>query len=175
MTDDLLSQARTLATFDTRGRPRQANLRRAVSAAYYAVFHFLVHEACCVQFGTQHAQAAYRHALGRAFTHQAMKQACISFGGGTLKETVIKGLPRDSAGNYSIGREIREIAKTFAELQEKRHLADYDLSERFGRDDVLGLIEQAENHVASFRDLPASEGKTFFLACLWAWRELNNR
>lgn len=38
MTEDLLQQAVGLAKVDAR-RPKQANLRRAISAAYYALFH----------------------------------------------------------------------------------------------------------------------------------------
>jgi hypothetical protein len=41
--EDLLEQAVTLATLDVR-KPKQANLRRAVSSVYYAVFHLLVDE-----------------------------------------------------------------------------------------------------------------------------------
>ncbi len=39
--DDLLEQANHLARRE-RGRPRQASLRRAVSSAYYALFHLLI-------------------------------------------------------------------------------------------------------------------------------------
>lgn len=174
MYDDLFFQAETLARLDAK-RPKQANLRRAVSSAYYAVFHYLVHEACCLQIGTQHGQAPFRHVLGRAFTHTVMKQACTSFGGGTLKDAVIKGLPRNPAGHYVILTAIQDIAETFVELQEIRHLADYDLTERFRRSDVLALIEQARNHVEKFASLPSADDKKFFLACLWAWKELTNR
>jgi hypothetical protein len=41
---DLLDQAERLATLDPR-RPKQVNLRRAVSAVYYALFHLLTSEA----------------------------------------------------------------------------------------------------------------------------------
>ena len=41
---DLLRQARHLAAKEPR-RPLQASLRRAVSAAYYSLFHLLVDEA----------------------------------------------------------------------------------------------------------------------------------
>ena len=62
-----------------------------------------------------------------------MKEACKSFGGGTLKKGVAKGLP----AGFAIPAEIRDLAETFVELQERRHLADYDLTERFKRSDVL--------------------------------------
>jgi uncharacterized protein (UPF0332 family) len=172
--EDLLSQAEALALLDAQ-KPKQVNLRRAMSSAYYAVFHYLVHEACCVQIGTQHGQVPFRQVLGRAFTHSVMKQACTSFGGGTLKDAVIKGLPRNPVGSYVIPVAIQAIAATFVELQEKRHLADYDLTERFRRSDVLALIEQARNDVEKFAALPSTDDKKFFLACLWAWKELTNR
>ena len=38
---DLLAQAKLLATKE-KSRPKQASLRRSVSAAYYALFHLLV-------------------------------------------------------------------------------------------------------------------------------------
>ena len=47
---DLLEQAARLARLDTQ-KPKQANLRRAISSAYYALFHLLVDEACRVQIG----------------------------------------------------------------------------------------------------------------------------
>ena len=86
MHEDLFSQAILLATIDAK-KPKQANLRPSISAAYYAVFHYLVGEACRALIGSQHSQAAYRHVLGRAFVHNAMKLACKSFGGGTLKDS----------------------------------------------------------------------------------------
>lgn len=172
--EDLIALAEQIATLDV-GKPKQANLRRAVSTAYYAVFHFLVDEVCRAQIGSQHSQKAYRHALGRAFVHSVMKEACRRFGAGALKDSVVKGLPRDASGSYSVPKEIQNIAAVFTELQEKRHLADYDLSERFRRSEVLKLIDEARTQVEKFRGMPVSDNRKFFLACLWAWKELTNR
>jgi uncharacterized protein (UPF0332 family) len=168
--EDLLEQAVKLAKLDVK-KPRQVNLRRAISSAYYALFHLLVDEACRTQIGTQHNQAPFRHALGRAFLHGVMKDACRSFGGGTLKKGVSRGLP----ASFVIPLEIQRLASTFVDLQDKRHLADYDLTERFRRSDVLSLILEVEKHTQDFRKLAASNEKRFFLACLWAWKELTNR
>ena len=174
MHEDLFAQAEILARLDAK-KPKQVNLRRSVSAAYYAVFHYLTHEACCIQFGTQHAQTPYRGVIGRAFAHGTMKAACNSFGGGTLKESAIKALPRDASGRYFVHPAIRRLAVSFVALQEKRQHADYDRNERFKRSEVLLLIEQAKDCVAQFAALPLSDDKKFFLACLWAWKELTNR
>ncbi len=174
MYDDLIGLAKATVELDPR-KPRQAYLRRAISTAYYAVFHYLVDEVCCAQIGTQNSQKEHRHSLARAFVHTSMRDACTSFAGGKLKASVIKGLPRDSTGNYLIPSEIKNIAAIFAELQEKRHLADYDLSERFTKTEVLTLIDEAMIHVENFRNLPTSDTRKFFLACLWAYKELKNR
>jgi hypothetical protein len=167
---DLLDQAVMLATIDTK-KPKQANLRRAISSAYYAVFHLLVDEACRVQIGTQHNQAPFRQVLGRAFAHGGIKDACKSFGGGTLKKSVGKGLPV----GFTVPAEIRKLATTFVDLQEKRHLADYDLAERFKRSDVLVLTAEVRKQSEHFKNLAISNEKRCFLACLWAWKELANR
>jgi hypothetical protein len=90
--EDLLAQAAILATLDAK-KPKQANLRRAISSVYYAVFHLLVDEACRIQIGAHHNQAPFRQVLGRAFAHSVMSDACKSFGGGTLKKGAAKGLP----------------------------------------------------------------------------------
>jgi hypothetical protein len=167
---DLLEQAVRLAKLDAK-RPKQANLRRAISSTYYALFHLLVDEACRVQIGSLHNQSLFRQVLGRAFAHGVMKEACKSFGGGTLKKSVAKGLP----AGFAIPAEIRELAETFVDLQEWRHLADYDLTERFKRSDGLSLINQVGRRIQGFTNLAPSNEKRFFLACLWAWKELANR
>ena len=170
MHEDLLKQAYRLATLDAK-KPRQVNLRRAISSTYYALFHMLVDEACRVQIGAHHSQAPFRQVLGRAFAHGVMKDACKSFGGGTLKKSVSQGLP----ATFTIPSEIRGLAEVFVDLQEKWHLADYDLTVRFNRSDVLYLIGFVTGRMLLFKDLPSSDEKRFFLACLWAWKELANR
>ncbi|HEY1066680.1 MAG TPA: hypothetical protein VGE52_11245 [Pirellulales bacterium] len=174
MYDDSIQQAERLATLGS-GKPKQSDLPLAVSAAYYAVFYLLIDEACCVVVGATRAARPYRHALGRAFTHTTMKLACTSFRGGNLKATVVKGLPRNPAGQYAIANEIREIAGVFVELQEARYLASYDLSEQFARSAVVALIDRARRAADAFRALPESADRKFFLACLWSWKELVNR
>jgi len=76
---------------------------------------------------------------------------------------------------FAVPADVRSLAKAFIDLQQKRHLADYDLTERFTRSDVLGIIQQAGNVITSFRRLGASNAKRCFLACLWAWSELERR
>jgi len=171
---DLLDQAKMLATLD-KGKPRQANLRRAVSAAYYALFHYLVAQSCRAIIGTQHAQRGYRHALSRAFLHTTMKNACRSFSSCQLPAAVAKPLPGAVGGAVVVANEIKAIAATFCELQQKRVMADYDLAERFRRSEVLTLVKQVADEIGKFESASATDERQFFLACLLAWKELGNR
>ena len=173
MYDDLIALAEQLATMD-RGKPKQAHLRRAVSTAYYALFHLLVEESCRVQMGSASSQKAYRHSLGRAFVHTVMKDACRSYAGGTLPSTIAKGLPQSSK-MYAVPKPIQLIASRFVDLQESRHAADYDLRERFKRSDVLKLIDETRADVDAFRKTGESDDRKFFLLCLIAWKDLAKR
>lgn len=170
MPDDLLDQASYLARFD-KGKPKQANLRRAVSSAYYALFHLLVDEACRAWLGTTNDVAPYRFVLGRAFDHGTMKRCCESFSGGTLPQTVSKGV----SSNIVIPAEVQEVAKLFVNLQEKRQLADYDRNERFSRADVVGLVAEVRSVCEEFRKVSDGPVKRFFLAGLATWQTLLKR
>jgi len=67
--EDLLEQAHHLVRRE-RTRPKQASLRRAVSTAYYALFHLLIREAA-----RNWKRADQRRALARTFDHSRMKKA----------------------------------------------------------------------------------------------------
>ena len=170
MHEDLLAQATHLASVD-RSRPSQVNLRRAVSAAYYALFHALTDSACRSLLGARHEAVGYRNVLARAFTHTAMREACRSFSGGTLPTAIKNGLPSTAA----IPPEVRTCATEFIDLQDERHRADYDRSAKFRRSDVLMMIDNAALAIETFEALPSTLDKEFFLACLLAWPTLSKR
>lgn len=67
--DDLLQQAIQLINKEPKN-PKQASLRRALSTAYYALFHLLINESV-----SNWRKADLRAALGRAFDHNTMKSA----------------------------------------------------------------------------------------------------
>lgn len=167
---DLLSQARRLAKLDPQ-RPRQANLRRAVSSAYYALFHYLIDQACRTVIDTHQVNLPYRQVIARSFEHGSMKQACKVFGGGTLPQFVLRGLP----AGFSVPSRIRNAASTFVDLQELRHTADYDLTRNFTRSEVLTLVQLSDQARVLFHSESDRVKKKFFLACLMTWKTLGNR
>ena len=121
----LCRQARELATQE-RGKPKQVSLRRATSAAYYALFHFLIDQATRQIIGSRAADANQRHWLARAFKHNEMAEVSKSFGSGNLpRRAMFHTQP------IQVPKSLRSIASAFLELQEARHEADYDLLRPF--------------------------------------------
>lgn len=168
--DDLLTQAETLAGLD-RSKPKQANLRRAVSAAYYALFHFLVDEGCRQVLGTRQSTTAFRRIVARAFDHGSMRGACDAFSRGQFPRGVTRSLP----SGFAVPIDLADVAQSFIELQEQRHLGDYDLGTTFDREGVRSQIEQAERAIETFSRLSDETMKQFFLSCLLTWKNLGGR
>jgi hypothetical protein len=74
LAQDLLQQAEHLATYEG-SSPSQASLRRAVSTAYYALFHLLVEDAALLWTGSPEA----RTAVERGFQHGLMRNTSVQF------------------------------------------------------------------------------------------------
>ena len=119
--EDLLQQAYDLA-YKEQTDPKQASLRRAVSTAYYALFHLLVDEAV-----SKWAVERQRSILARTFEHNKMKGIC---------DEVLKSI---KGGGISPA-ELNVVANNFIQLQQHRHTADYDNSKQWSRTDVLNVL-----------------------------------
>jgi hypothetical protein len=154
--DDLLQQARAL--FDSEqgpGRPKQATLRRAVSTAYYALFHLLVNEATGRM--PLRGNLRYRRAVGRAFNHGEMKKTSEGFAGGR---------PSPALGPVVIPQELVNVAQAFVDLQEERHRADYDLNHRFTKTSTQVRLQQAEAAFVDWESVSDQDSAVLFLTLL---------
>jgi uncharacterized protein (UPF0332 family) len=156
---DLLAQARPLVSQDPR-RPRQASLRRAISTAYYALFHLLISEASAKLV----TNASHRRLVSRTFTHAEMLKTSRSFAGGTLPDkfdSVTGGMP--------VPAQLRNVAQAFANLQQLRHEADYNLATSFTRDQAKDLVDQAAQAFSDWQSVRKSDYANLYLSCLLLW------
>jgi uncharacterized protein (UPF0332 family) len=129
--DDLLQQANDLAQ---KNHPNgiEADFRRAVSSAYYALFHLLIHEAC-----QNWLHSTSKKHLARMFEHSYMKK-------------VSKRVEDPAKMPYvnvdpAIVLQLRKVAHIFSELQDKRHEADYDVARMWSFTEALTDIQTAQN------------------------------
>jgi len=165
--DSLEQLAQTLMeSTGKRGRPDQGVLRRCISTAYYAVFHKLIEKSVGYTANSMDP-AVLRQIMSRAFTHSAMKQLSRSLAGGNAPD-VLKPL------FSSIPPDLRLVAQEFAELQNLRHAADYDLTRQFSKADAQRSIE-AVHRVFGVMSGDFSPELRYFLMLLPLWPQLRDR
>lgn len=165
---DLLDQAAHLATRETK-KPKQASLRRAVSAAYYALFHLLVADGA-KRFSP--AKPDNLHLLiQRAFTHGDMRNVCKDFAEGhkAFIKNKQSGQPPPATRRLvtlPLDPELFSVVQAFVELQEARHDADYDLDKQWNRLDVLNRVQTARQAFADWAVIRSTPNATVFVVAL---------
>ena len=157
LAEDLLAQALHLANLD-KGKPRQANLRRAVSAAYYSVFHLLVADAG--ERFSPRSPAGLSARVGRSLAHSEMKQVCRAVAEQHSSSIFLTLLPD------GFGPEVRRVANAFTFLQARRHEADYDLVISYSRLKTLEIIDRAAGAFSAWKPVRNTDEANVFLAAL---------
>ena len=145
--DGLLRHAEQFA--DTgRGRPADADLRRGISAAYYAVFHDLTGHAASHSVGS--CPLEIRNEIRRSWSHGEISQLAkyVVDRAERLQHSPDAALPRQLE---ALGPLLDVVAKDaalvdslrlFNDMQQRRHAADYDHGKTFVK---LHLIQACRN------------------------------
>lgn len=133
----LLSVADTLARLND---PTTVARRRAVSSAYYALFHGLIGNAVSRTIGDDPARDEDRYTLSRWYSHGEMR---------TVSQWVIRLARGESVPNGVVvllgspPADLVELARAFIQLQEARHEADYDHTANLAEADARAAINTA--------------------------------
>ena len=120
--------------------------RRAVSSAYYALFHCLARECADLLIGgsnSARSQEAWRQVY-RSLDHGPCKDRCKD-------KAMIKRFPKG----------IEDFANAFVTLQERRHIADYDPFATFVKSSVEADIAIAEQALNDFRAESTKDRRAF--------------
>ncbi|MCA6261215.1 MAG: hypothetical protein IM668_09490 [Phenylobacterium sp.] len=127
-------------------KPSQANLRRATSAAYHALFHCLARSNANLLVGGAGACRS-RHAwtqVYRAIDHGTAMTACKD--GNTIRK---------------FPKAIEDFANTFVTMQSKRNSADYDPTARFTKSEVVQDIATARQAIVAFGAAASKDRRAF--------------
>ncbi len=165
---DLLEQAEHLAKREPK-KPKQASLRRAVSAAYYAVFHLLAADGAkrLSPVNPPGLQAL----IQRTFNHGDMRAVCKAFAEGH-KSTIQRkppGQPPPATRNLitlPLAPSLFAVVQAFVDLQEARHDADYNLIKQLNRLDVLNHVNTARQAFADWATIRNTPNATVFVVAL---------
>lgn len=131
------------------GRPRTIELRRAVSTAYYAVFHKLVQHAAIRLIGPgwspQHSSVA------RWISHSELA-ALANASNGMAKPALQSAL-------HPVDPRLADLSQFFVDLQVARHDADYNDLFAVTREEARLAVESARRAVGLANELfEAEEG-----------------
>jgi len=137
-------------------------LRRAVSAAYYALFHLLIYEASRVFVKDGDTIGM----IARSYGHGDMLKISQNFARGDLPKKLRPLLATlNSAERKPIFDRLKSIAQTFVDLQEARHDADYNLRKSFTRNEAETFIELAERAFIDWQMIRNDDLSRIYLAC----------
>jgi hypothetical protein len=160
--DDLLQLAEELSNLHAPNH-RQVDLSRAVSTAYYALFHLVISAAT-----SNWSEEALRPILGRIFEHGKMKSAC---------EARISELNSYFEGNPSVSREqvvsihLHWVANTFVQSQQQRNDADYNTAKVWTDTEVAALIASVSQAFKSWRIICREPAAQALLVSMLGGRE----
>ena len=167
--DHLLDQAERLTTPPSSGPPRQAHLRRAISTAYYAVFHAVETEAADQFVATTQRDTPRYQQVYRSIEHKRLRNVCEDLVKSTPPAKYVRYLPTSG-----LGSDLVAVATAVSELQERRHLADYDSLFRAKTSDVALAIETARNAVACLRNADREQKRIFISLIVFPPRGKNS-
>jgi hypothetical protein len=159
--NDLLAFARQIA--DLHAEADQPSLRRAVSTAYYALFHLLISDAVAYCGDPQLANT-----LARVFDHGGMKSASDT------KVSEINGMfdPKPPAEpDRTIMFHLHNVAETFGQAQNNRLDADYNMAREWQPQQVSLLVEGVENAFKSWEIVRTEQAAKDYLLSMLPTRE----
>jgi hypothetical protein len=157
---ELLAVARMLADAGASSPPSDAQLRRAVSSAYYALFHKVLRAGAQRFMGPGTEARPGFNLIYRGFTHSRLKDVCKRLDAAPLAPRM-----QDQLGRRAVGQDMRDFASGFVALQELRELADYDSQAVFRQSDAIGSVEAAGLALQAF-DRTAPEEQADVLALM---------
>ena len=148
---DLIETARRLVQTGAT-QPTQADLCRAVSTAYYALFHCQAAAGANLITGSS-SHGPEWHQVYRALEHGKTRSAC-------QQQEVMRTLPMG----------ILAFAEVFVDLQKVRHQADYAHGGQYSKLRVLAMVDAAKDTIDQFEQADAGHQRSFAVHVLFKRR-----
>ena len=136
--------------------------RRAVSAAYYALFHHI--NGGAVDLIAPNVPVQTNHRIQRWFEHAEIKKVCGRFLPAKLDQPLL-----DLIGDTA-SPDLRNVAQSFITLQEARHNADYNLGYILTSEETEQFILLALVAMDSWDRIANSAEANIFILSLLMWK-----
>jgi hypothetical protein len=136
--------------------PRQTDLRRAISDAYYAAFHAVLSAAADAAVGKRRRGTSHYSLAYRSIDHRALRELCQTVRLPTPSQRYRPHVPGDG-----FGQGIQDVAESVLILQRKRNIADYDPIYDVDGPEAEAAILMARKALIDWNAAPAAERETF--------------
>ena len=140
----------------------EVNLRRAISASYYALFHQINQGAAALL--APNVPLATNHRIQRWFDHGEMKRVCGRFKASKLDQPLL-----DLVGTAASSK-LQAVARNFVLLQEARHSADYDLSYSVTAPEAFKYLRLSIEAMEAWDSIQTSAEANIFILSLLLWK-----
>ncbi len=161
LSDDFLQHARMLSELNE-GKPCRADGRRAVSAAYYSLFHLLIESS--VEHLAKNWCEPIQIGIHRAYGHKDMKTVCEIFKLQTLSQKY-RFLLADGIST-TVPDALKKVACAFIDLQDLRHAADYQISPDIAAEDICRGVLRASEAFEQWKSVSTTEHAKLLLTML---------
>jgi len=148
--------------YDPAKQPGDIQLRRAVSALYYALFHDI--NASAARLVAPNVSLQTNHRIQRWFEHAEMKKVCWRFVPPKLDQPLL------SLIGETASPDLRNVARTFIKLQDARHSADYDLGYNLTFEDAGQLLAETAIAMGAWNSIQNSAEANIFILSLLMWK-----
>ncbi|HZB37805.1 MAG TPA: hypothetical protein VE443_07375 [Beijerinckiaceae bacterium] len=163
--EHLLEQAERLIARPRAGPPRQVDIRRAISSAYYAVLHATL-TAAADEFVGVSLRSDRRYGLvHRSVDHRALADLCAE----AVRHHTSPRFARYSP-DAGFGAGLQAFAAVALDLQEKRIAADYDPMIRVRTADARVAIDTARVALRTLAAAPDDRRRSFLALLLFRSR-----
>jgi hypothetical protein len=156
--EHLFEQANSLTTDGA----RPTDLRRAISNAYYALFHVVLTAATDMIIGADQRATPRYSLVYRSVDHSQLRNLCAR-----VSATNPQNVALIPAGGF--GR-VADFARITFNLHELRNRADYDPSIEFTLDEARVAVSEAEQAVKWFGEGSAEQRQAFLTMLLFKQR-----
>jgi hypothetical protein len=148
---------------------QQASLRRAVSAAYYALFHLLIADGARRLSPTK--PVGLRLLIQRSFNHGDMRNVCKGFAEGhkSANKNSQPGQPPPATRQLitlPLDPTLLAVIQAFVDLREARNEAGYNLDKQWIRPDVPTRVQTAREAFADWAKVRNTPTATVFVVAL---------
>jgi hypothetical protein len=159
--DSLLKQAEMLFNHST--TKDETDLRRAVSAAYYAVFHYALRAAADLMIGASSRGTPRYNIVYCSVDHGRLKTLRDQLKGTTPEKVILPFSPPGPA--YFGGAAV--FVRLAMNLQDERHHADYHPMERFDEARAFQAISDARAAIKAFEGATVEQREAFLTLLLF--------